>query len=107
MSTPTTDLPAFAARHIGPREDDVTAMLEVVGRSSLADLVDTAVPGGIRGDVVLARADVAGRKGWQVGGRGAHGGLLEGRRRRRLPLCHVTGGGRVLQRCLSRVVLCA
>ena len=53
MSTPTTDLPAFAARHIGPREDDVAAMLEVVGRSSLADLVDTAVPGGIRGAEAL------------------------------------------------------
>ena len=49
MSTSSTDLPAFAARHIGPREDDVAAMLQVVGRSSLADLVDTAVPGGIRG----------------------------------------------------------
>ena len=53
MSTATTDLPAFAARHIGPREDDVAAMLEVVGRSSLADLVDTAVPGGIRGAEAL------------------------------------------------------
>ena len=49
MSTPTTDLPAFAGRHIGPREEDVAAMLEVVGRASLADLIDTAVPGGIRG----------------------------------------------------------
>ena len=53
VSTPTTDLPAFAARHIGPREDDVATMLEVVGRSSLADLVDTAVPGGIRGAEAL------------------------------------------------------
>ena len=53
MSTSSTDLPAFAARHIGPREDDVAAMLQVVGRSSLADLVDTAVPGGIRGAEAL------------------------------------------------------
>jgi glycine dehydrogenase len=53
VSTPTTDLPAFAGRHIGPREDDVAAMLEVVGRASLADLVDTAVPGGIRGAEAL------------------------------------------------------
>ena len=29
MSTPTTDLPAFAGRHIGPREDDVEQMLAV------------------------------------------------------------------------------
>ena len=49
VSTSTTDLPAFAGRHIGPREEDVAAMLEVVGRASLDDLVDTAVPGGIRG----------------------------------------------------------
>ena len=47
-STTTPELPAFARRHIGPREDDVAAMLDVVGRSSLDDLVDTAVPGGIR-----------------------------------------------------------
>ena len=53
MSTSSTDLPAFAARHIGPREDDIAAMLQVVGRSSLADLVDTAVPGGIRGAEAL------------------------------------------------------
>ena len=49
MSTDTPQLPAFAARHIGPSDDDVAAMLEVVGRRSLTDLVDTAVPGGIRG----------------------------------------------------------
>jgi len=53
VSAPTTQLPDFAARHIGPREDDVAAMLAVVGRSSLADLVDTAVPGGIRGAEAL------------------------------------------------------
>ncbi len=53
MSTSSTDLPAFAARHIGPRDADVVAMLEVVGRSSLADLVGTAVPGGIRGAEAL------------------------------------------------------
>ena len=49
MSTPSTALPAFASRHIGPREDDVEEMLRVVGRASLDDLIDTAVPGGIRG----------------------------------------------------------
>ncbi|HYN30633.1 MAG TPA: aminomethyl-transferring glycine dehydrogenase [Dermatophilaceae bacterium] len=42
------ELPAFAARHIGPREGDVAAMLEVVGRSSLDDLTATAVPDAIR-----------------------------------------------------------
>ncbi|HET7761691.1 MAG TPA: aminomethyl-transferring glycine dehydrogenase, partial [Phycicoccus sp.] len=47
MSTPSP-LPEFAGRHIGPRESDVEEMLRVVGRDSLADLVDTAVPGGIR-----------------------------------------------------------
>ncbi len=57
MSTPT--LPEFAGRHIGPREDDLAGMLKVVGRASLDDLVDTAVPGGIRfrGDLDVAPAD--------------------------------------------------
>ncbi len=53
MSPTPADLPAFAARHIGPREDDVAAMLEVVGRDSLEDLLDRAVPGGIRDGGVL------------------------------------------------------
>ncbi|MFQ6172403.1 aminomethyl-transferring glycine dehydrogenase [Oryzobacter sp. R7] len=54
MSTATPDLPAFAGRHIGPREDDVAEMLRVIGRSSLDDLVDAAVPGGIRAHDALA-----------------------------------------------------
>ena len=55
MTTPTTttDLPAFAGRHIGPREEDVSAMLEVIGRSSLDDLMATAVPDGIRAEGAL------------------------------------------------------
>ncbi len=48
MPSPTSSLPAFASRHIGPREDDVAAMLAAVGQPSLAALVDCAVPGGIR-----------------------------------------------------------
>ncbi|MGG5257070.1 aminomethyl-transferring glycine dehydrogenase [Phycicoccus avicenniae] len=57
MSTPT--LPEFAGRHIGPREDDLAGMLKVVGRTSLEDLVDTAVPGGIRfeGDLDVQPAE--------------------------------------------------
>ncbi len=53
MSTAATHLPAFAGRHIGPREGDISAMLSVVGPSSLQELVDTAVPGGIRGAEAL------------------------------------------------------
>jgi glycine dehydrogenase len=34
----------FADRHLGPRPDDVTRMLEVVGFESLDDLMDAAVP---------------------------------------------------------------
>ena len=49
-----TDLPAFAARHIGPREYDVAAMLDVVGQPSLAALVDAAVPGAIRATAGLS-----------------------------------------------------
>ena len=63
MSTPSPALPAFAGRHIGPREDDVEQMLAVVGRTSLDDLIDTAVPGGIRGvealDIEPAESEAA------------------------------------------------
>jgi glycine dehydrogenase len=47
VSTPTA-LPDFAGRHIGPRESDLDEMLRVVGTGSLEELLDTAVPGGIR-----------------------------------------------------------
>ncbi|WP_226913605.1 aminomethyl-transferring glycine dehydrogenase [Gephyromycinifex aptenodytis] len=43
-------MPAFAARHIGPGEHDITAMLEVVGQPSLQALIEAAIPGGIRTD---------------------------------------------------------
>ena len=43
-----SQLPDFAGRHIGPREDDVATMLETVGYPSLAALVDAAVPQRIR-----------------------------------------------------------
>ena len=39
---------AFVARHIGPREAEIAAMLREVGCTSLEDLVDKAVPAGIR-----------------------------------------------------------
>ncbi len=41
-------LGAFATRHIGPRDDDVAAMLEVIGQPSLDALIDAAVPEAIR-----------------------------------------------------------
>ncbi|MEO5609256.1 MAG: aminomethyl-transferring glycine dehydrogenase [Ornithinibacter sp.] len=59
MSTTPADLPAFAARHIGPREDDVERMLAVVGRASLEDLLDRAVPDGIRDRKLLDIAPAA------------------------------------------------
>jgi glycine dehydrogenase len=54
----TAALPEFAGRHIGPGDDDVAAMLEVVGHDSLEALVDHAIPGAIRSDVPL-RVDPA------------------------------------------------
>ncbi|MFK5689273.1 aminomethyl-transferring glycine dehydrogenase [Ornithinimicrobium sp. LYQ92] len=45
MTQSTTE---FVARHIGPREDDIAAMLEVVGHDSLESLVDAATPAAIR-----------------------------------------------------------
>jgi glycine dehydrogenase len=38
---------AFADRHLGPRADDVTRMLEAVGYASLDDLMTAAVPAAI------------------------------------------------------------
>ena len=39
---------AFAARHIGPSERDILAMLRIAGAASLDELVARTVPGGIR-----------------------------------------------------------
>ena len=39
---------AFVARHIGPREAEIAAMLREVGCGSLDELADKAVPAGIR-----------------------------------------------------------
>ena len=49
----TTPLPAFAARHIGPRDADIEAMLQVVGHPSLDALVDAAIPAKIRAGEAL------------------------------------------------------
>ena len=49
--SPLTDVTAiapFVGRHIGPRDDEITRMLELVGAPSLDALVDAAVPAGIR-----------------------------------------------------------
>ncbi len=43
-------LDTFAPRHIGPRGDDVEAMLKAVGAPSLDDLIDEAIPASIRID---------------------------------------------------------
>ena len=45
---PFQPLDTFAPRHIGPRGDDVAAMLKAVGASSLDQLIDEALPPGIR-----------------------------------------------------------
>ena len=38
----------FAERHIGPRQEDVAAMLSVIGVNSLEELIDKVVPSDIR-----------------------------------------------------------
>ncbi len=40
---------AFVARHVGPGETDIIAMLDMVGAASLDALMARTVPGGIRG----------------------------------------------------------
>src|SRR5687768_4756154 len=41
---------SFAQRHIGPREDEIGAMLAVVGVGSLGELIDRTVPAAIRSE---------------------------------------------------------
>ncbi|HEX7589925.1 MAG TPA: aminomethyl-transferring glycine dehydrogenase [Demequinaceae bacterium] len=43
----------FSSRHIGPRARDARAMLEVLGRDSVGDLVEAAIPAEIFEDVPL------------------------------------------------------
>src|SRR5689334_12011051 len=45
---------SFAARHIGPRKDDVAQMLATIGHPSLEELVDACVPEGVRDRTPLA-----------------------------------------------------
>ncbi|MEP7368694.1 MAG: glycine dehydrogenase (aminomethyl-transferring), partial [Dermatophilaceae bacterium] len=42
--------PDFISRHIGPDHDDVSAMLKVIGQTSLEAMVDTAMPAAIRSE---------------------------------------------------------
>jgi glycine dehydrogenase len=44
----------FAARHIGPRNEDTKIMLETIGVSSLEELIDKTVPDAIRMKAPLA-----------------------------------------------------
>ncbi len=46
-------LPAFVSRHVGPRDGDVTTMLATIGKAGLDELVDAAIPAGIRADEPL------------------------------------------------------
>ena len=48
MTTPVSHQPDFLARHIGPSQDDVREMLEVVGCETVGDLIDETVPDSIR-----------------------------------------------------------
>ncbi|MBS7661838.1 aminomethyl-transferring glycine dehydrogenase [Pseudomonas lalucatii] len=43
----------FIARHIGPRDSDVAAMLELLGYASLEALLDSVIPESIKGSSVL------------------------------------------------------
>jgi glycine dehydrogenase len=55
MEAPVTDPHnEFVARHVGPTPDEQAKMLAVVGFGSRRELVDAAVPAGIRSDHVLS-----------------------------------------------------
>ncbi len=48
MTASSPEIPAFARRHIGPRERDIDEMLATIGQPSLRAMLDAAVPGGIQ-----------------------------------------------------------
>ena len=53
VSIPQNGIPfgltdTFARRHIGPRESEMQAMLQLLGYKSLAEMTDAAVPANIR-----------------------------------------------------------
>ncbi|AKT51852.1 aminomethyl-transferring glycine dehydrogenase [Arsenicicoccus sp. oral taxon 190] len=50
----TTTVPEFVSRHIGPREDDVAQMLEVIGQPSVEELIARTAPAAILGGPALA-----------------------------------------------------
>src|SRR5437016_2651916 len=50
MREKDTDLNSFSRRHIGPNEDEVSAMLHEVGSENLDALMDAAIPKNIRLD---------------------------------------------------------
>ncbi len=54
MRTPAT---TFADRHLGPRPEDVDAMLAALGVATLQELVEQAVPKSIRSDQPLSLPD--------------------------------------------------
>ncbi|NUS60159.1 MAG: aminomethyl-transferring glycine dehydrogenase [Lysobacter sp.] len=60
MSTKLDTRNEFIARHIGPRDADTSAMLDVLGYASLDALTDSVVPASIRGTSVLPTGDGAG-----------------------------------------------
>ena len=55
----TADLPAFAARPIGPSAEDQKAMLATLGYASLDDLLTAALPAGTRPPASLAELPAA------------------------------------------------
>ena len=50
---PAAGVGAFAARHLGPRADERDKMLAALGLADLTDLVEQALPAGIRSDSPL------------------------------------------------------
>ncbi len=57
MTTPLDTRNEFIARHIGPREADTRAMLDLLGHASLDALTESVVPASIRGTAVLPASD--------------------------------------------------
>lgn len=46
--TPESFLPEFVSRHIGPRDEDIAEMLDIIGHPDLESLVRATLPDGLR-----------------------------------------------------------
>ncbi len=94
---PLGTLDEFVARHIGPREGDIAAMLALTGHDSLDALVDSVIPASIKGSSVLTLTP----------GQGEAEALAALKRLPRTTSCIATTSARAITLAIPRLRFCA